>query len=168
MMQRHTSTWTLVVFCALLVALPASAADYKRWTPLLPTTLGGLPQSGQPNGVNMAMGDNSWSSLEQKYAKQSRTVRLMIVSGTGAPQAQMFLGLAKLEMETEDEVFRTITIKGYQSVLALNKKRKQGSVMVRVKPHTLVIVEANQIANQTGLTDLVGQVPLARIAGAGD
>jgi hypothetical protein len=118
--------------------------------------------------MNMAMGDNSWSSLEQKYAKQSRTVRLMIVSGTGAPQAQMFLGLAKLEMETEDEIFRTITIKGYQSVLALNKKRKQGSVMVRVKPHTLVIVEANQIADQAGLTDLVGHVPLARIAEVGD
>ncbi len=40
--------------------------------------------------------------------------------------------------------------------------------MVRVKPHTLVIVEANQIADQSGLMDLAGHVPLARIAGAGD
>ncbi len=65
-------------------------------------------------------------------------------------------------------IFRTITIKGYQSVVPLNKKRKQGSVMVRVKSHTLVIVEANQIADQSGLTDLAGQVPLARIAEAVD
>ncbi len=50
--------------------------------------------------------------------------------------------------------------KGYQSVVALNTKWKQGSVMVRVKPHTLVIVEANQIAGQSGLTDLAGHVPL--------
>ncbi len=61
-------------------------------------------------------------------------------------------------------IFRTITIKGYQSVVALNKKRKQG----RVKSHTLVIVEANQIADRSGLTDLAGQVPLARIAEAVD
>ncbi len=50
---------------------------------------------------------------------------------------------------------------GYESVLALNKKHKQGSVMVRVTPHTLVIVEANQIANQAGLTDLASHAPLA-------
>ncbi len=51
--------------------------------------------------------------------------------------------------------------KGHQSALALNTKRKQGSVMVRVTPHTLVIVEANQIANQAGLRDLASHAPLA-------
>jgi hypothetical protein len=156
------------LICVLLVALPASAADYKQWIPLLPMTLGGLPQSGQPNGVNMEMGENSWSSLEQKYSKQSRTVQLTIVSGTAAPQAQMFQGLTKLEIETADELIRTIKIKGYQSVISLNKKRNQGSVMVGVKAHTLVIVEANQIADQSELTSLANQVPLARIAAGGD
>ncbi len=164
MIHRQKAAWKLVLLLVLLVALPASAADYKKWTPLLPETLGGLPQSGQPNGVNMEMGENSWSSLEQKYSKQSRTVRLMIVSGTAAPQAQMFQGLTKLEMETEDKLIRTIQIKGFQSVLSLNKKRNEGSVMIGIKQHTIVIIEANQIADPSDLTNLADQVPLARIA----
>jgi hypothetical protein len=167
-MQRQTLARKLVLLCMLLVALPASAADYKQWIPLLPLTLDGLPQSGQTDGVNMEMGPNSWSSLEQEYSKQSRTIKLMIVSGTAAPQTQMFQGLTKLEMETADELIRTIKIKGYQSVLSLNKKRNQGSVMVGVKPHTLVIIEANQIDDQAELTSLANQVPLARIASGVD
>ena len=168
MMQKKTLARRLVLLCVLLVALPVSAADYKQWIPFLPMTLGGLPQSGQANGINMEMGEKSWSSLEQKYKKQSRTVKLMIVSGTAAPQAQIFQGLAKMEIETADELIRTIKIKGFQSVLSLNKKRNKGSVMVGVKAHTLVIVEANQIADQSELTSLANQVPLERIAAGVD
>ena len=71
----------LISICFLLVSVSVYATDYKQWIPLLPETLGGLAQSGKPEGVNMEMGGQSWSSLQQKYSNNSENISMMIVSG---------------------------------------------------------------------------------------
>lgn len=155
----------LLAFCLLLVSFTAGAADYRGWLPLIPNTLGGLARAGEPDGINMEMGGQSWSSLHQEYSnKSNERVSLTIVSGIVAPQAQAFHAMSQMQMETQDQVVKTLKVSGYKSVFQLSKADKNGSLMISVNQQTLVVIEAEPITSENKLVALAKEVPLQKIA----
>lgn len=155
----------LLASCLLLLAFAAGAADYKGWLPLIPGTLGGLPRAGEPDGVNMEMGGQSWSSLHQEYSnKSNERVSLTIVSGIVAPQAQAFQAMSQMQMETQDQVIKTLKVSGYKSVFQLSKADKSGNLMISVNQQTLVVIEAEPITSKNKLVALAEEIPLQKIA----
>ncbi len=154
----------LISICFLLVSVSVYASDYKQWIPLLPETLGGLAQSAKPDGINMEMGGQSWSSLQQKYSNNSENISMTIVSGSLAPQAQAFQMMSHLQMETETEVVKTLKVSGYKALFQLNKVKKRGTLMISVNEQSLVVLEAMSITDEKQMIKLSKEIPLEKIS----
>jgi hypothetical protein len=155
----------LMATCLLLVSVGVGATDYKSWLPLIPETLGDLAKSGDPDGINMEMSGQSWSSLQQNYTDNSnKRASLTIVSGVIAPQAQAFQAMSHLQMETQDQIIKTVNVSGYKAVFQLNKANKNGGLMISLGEQTLVVIEGEPITSEKELTALAKEVPLKEIA----
>jgi hypothetical protein len=157
-----------VVFALCLLLLPAvaGALDYKAWFPLLPRTLGGMAPSGEPDGMNMDMGGQKWSSVHQEYASLDgkRSAELSIIAGKAAPQAQAFQAMANMNMETEDQVMKTVDVAGHKGMLTLDKKDKSGTLMIPLKNDTVVVLHLEPASGETEIMQLGQHLPLAQIA----
>jgi hypothetical protein len=111
------------------------------------------------------MGGQSWSSLHQEYSSKSKKrISLTIVSGIVAPQAQAFQSMSHMQMETQDQVVKTVNVAGYKSLFQLSKAEKNGSLMISVNQQTLVVIEAEPITSEKELLPLTEEVPLKKIA----
>ena len=154
----------LMATCLLLVSVWVGATDYKNWLPLIPETLGDLAKSGDPDVINMEMSGQSWSSLRQNYTDNSnKRASLTIVSGVIAPQAQAFQAMSHIQMETQDQIMKTVNVSGYKAVFQLNKANKNGSLMISLGEQTLVLIEGEPITSEKELNDLAKEVPLKKI-----
>jgi hypothetical protein len=113
----------------------------------------------------MKMSGQSWSSLQQNYTDNSnKRASLTIVSGVIAPQAQAFQAMSQMQMETQDQIIKTVNVSGYKAVLQLNKANKSGGLMISLGEQTLVVIEGEPITNEGELTSLAKEVPLKDIA----
>ena len=162
--MRAKGRFLLVLVCLLLAPVSLGAADYKQWLPLLPESLGGLARSGKPDGMNMEMGQQSWSSLQQEYSNKSKQVSMTIVSGIVAPQAQAFQMMSQMQMETEDQIVKTLEVAGYKAVFQLEKESKTGILTIALNQQTLVAIEAKPTADEAELVGLAKEIPLNKIA----
>ena len=155
----------LMATCLLLVSVWVGATDYKNWLPLIPETLGDLAKSGDPDVINMEMSGQSWSSLRQNYTDNSnKRASLTIVSGVIAPQAQAFQAMSHMQMETQDQIIKTVNVSGYKAIFQLNKANKNGGLMISLGEQTLVVIEGEPITSEKELTALAKEVPLKKIA----
>jgi len=150
----------------LFFSLTAGASDYKGWIPLLPDSLGGMGRSGEPEGVNMEMGDQKWSSLHQEYSTGDgkKSIELTVVGGKGAPQLTNFQMMSTMKMETEDQIAKTVNVSGYKGFLNLEKKEKSGILMISLSEEMLVVIEAEPITTEKEVLKLAEQLPLAKFA----
>ena len=113
---------TVVLVLALLLSpFVAEAFDYKAWVPLLPKALGDMVPTGTPDGMNMDMGGQKWSSVTQEYQSKDgkRTAQFSVVAGQMAPQVQGFQSMVamNMNMETGDQIVKTVTVSGKKAVV---------------------------------------------------
>lgn len=155
-----------LVFGFVLFSLTASATDYRDWVPLLPDSLGGMGRSGDPEGLNMDMSGQKWSSLQQQYSAGDgeRSVELVIVRGKGAPQVANFQMMSTMKMETEDQIVKTLDVLGYKGLFNLAKKEKSGTLMISLSEEMLVVLDAEPITGEGEILKLAEQLPLAKFA----
>jgi hypothetical protein len=140
------------------------AADYRDWVPLLPDSLDGLEPAGEPEGVNAESGDRSWSSLRQRYSGGGgQEVTLNIVTGSQTPAHRQFQALSKLHIENEQQLIKSLDISGHKAVLNLNKQGNSGDLTIFLEPQTLVLIEAEPVADEKALTSLAAEIPLQEI-----
>ncbi len=165
MMKRVS---VLLIVCLFMMPAVAGAFDYKAWLPLLPRTLGGLTPSGEPDGMNMDMGGQKWSTLNQEYQSRDgkKTAQVSIVAGGMAPQVQGFQGMAamNMNMETGDQIIKTVDVSGKKSMLTLDKANKSGTVMIPVKKDMIVALTLEPATSVSELTSLAQQLPLSKLA----
>ncbi|MBW2109805.1 MAG: hypothetical protein JRI36_14255 [Deltaproteobacteria bacterium] len=156
----------VVVLALLFMPAVAGAFDYKAWLPMLPRTLGGMVPSGEPDGMNMEMGGQKWSSLNQEYKSRDgkRTAQLSIVAGQMAPQVQGFQGMAamKMNMETSDQVMKTVNVSGKNAMLMWDKKDKSGTLTIPIKKDMVMVLTLEPTRRASELTSLAQQIPIAR------
>ena len=160
----------VLALCLLLCPVSAGAIDYKAWIPLLPGSLGGNPRSGEPEGMNMEMGGHRWASLNQEYASGDgkKSIELSIMAGMGAPQVRGYQAMAgmNMQMETGDEIIKTITVSGRKAMLTLDKKDQSGTLVIYLENYTVVVLQADFATEEAHLTQLAEQLPLDKFAAA--
>ena len=156
----------VLVLCFLFLPEVAGALDYKAWFPILPQKLGSMQTSGEPDGMNMNMGGQQWSSVHQAYASHDgkTSAELTIMAGKAAPQAQAWQAMADMNMETEDQIMKTVDVGGYKGMLTLNKKDKTGTLMIPLKNDTVVVLHLEPASGETEIMQLGQLLPLAQIA----
>jgi hypothetical protein len=155
-----------MALCFLFLPEVAGALDYKAWFPILPQKLGSMQTSGEPDGMNMDMGGQQWSSVHQAYASQDgkTSAELTIMAGKAAPQAQAWQAMANMNMETEEQIMKTVDVDGHRSMLTLDKKDKSGTLMIPLKNDTMVVLHLEPASGETEIMQLGQQLPLAQIA----
>jgi len=156
----------VLALCFLFLPALAGALDYKTWFPLLPQRLGSMERSGEPDGMNMDMGGQQWSSVHQAYASRDgkTSAELTIIAGKAAPQAQAFQAMANMNMETEDQVMKTVDVAGHKGMLNLEKRNKNGTLMIPLKNDTVVVLHLEPVSGEKEIMHLGQQLPLAEIA----
>ena len=156
----------IVLACLLVFPAAASAFDYKTWVSALPKALGTMKASGEPDGMNMDMGGQKWSSLNQTYQSRdgARTAQLSVVAGQMAPQVQGFQSMSAMNMNMEagGVVMKTVNISGKRCMVNLDKKAKTGTVMIPLKKDMLVSLVLEPATSTSQLTALAREIPLAR------
>jgi hypothetical protein len=149
----------------LLLPAVSGALDYKTWIPILPQRLGSLQTSGEPDGMNMDMGGQQWSSVHQRYASQDgkMSAELTIMAGKAAPQARAAQAMTNMNMETEDQVMKTVDIGAHKGMLTLDKKEKTGTLMIPLKNEAVVVFHLEPASGETEIMQLGQLLPLAKI-----
>jgi hypothetical protein len=155
-----------MALCFLFLPQVAGALDYKAWFPILPQSLGSMQTSGEPDGINMDMGGQQWSSVHQAYASQDgkTSAELTIMAGKAAPEAQAWQAMAKMNMETEEQMMKTVDVGGHKGMLTLDKKDKTGTLMIPLKNDTVVVLHLEPASGETEIMQLGQLLPLAQIA----
>lgn len=163
--MRKYMTVLMIVLGLFLGSSAANAFDYKDWIPLLPESIDGMEKQGNPEGMNMEKGGQSWSSLAQNYSDaQGKDLRLVIVTGSDAPGLRQFETMQKFNMETEEKKVKTVQVSDYKGVLKFNKKGGNSSLLVAVQDESLVIIETSSSESEDELVSLADDVPLSEIA----
>lgn len=158
-------TILIVAFGFVLATAAANAFDYKNWIPLLPEGIGGMVKQGDPEGMNMEKGGESWSLLRQQYSDtDGNDIRLSVVTGPDAPGIREFKTMQKFDMETEKKKVKTLEVSGYKAVLDLSKKGGKSNLLIAAQDKTLVIIDTTSFDSEKDLLSLADDVPLAKIA----
>lgn len=158
-----------VAIAGLLVLLlfgNAPAADYKVWIPLLPEKLAGMVQSGKPEGMNMEMNEQAWSSLHQKYGSESsgKSAEVTIFGGKNAPPMTSFQAMKNMKMETEDQLIKSVMIGKYKGLLNLQKEDRQANLMIALGQEMMVMIMVEPAAGEDDIMGIAKKLPLDKIA----
>jgi len=155
----------VLVVCLILSPVVAGAFDYKAWIPLLPKTMGGMMPSGSPDGMNMEMGGQKWSSITQEYKSKDgrKTAQFSVIAGQMAPQVQGFQSMVamNMSMETGDQIIKTTTVSGKKALVVVDKKNKTGTLTVPVKENMVVAITMEPATSVSDLTSMVQYVSLS-------
>ncbi len=159
--------FVLLALCVLLTPVMAGAFDYKAWVPLLPKTLGSMVPSGEPDGVNVDMSGQKWSSVNQEYQSKDgrKTVEVAIVAGQMAPQVQGFQSMVamNMSMETDDQIMKTVTVSGKKGILVLDKQAKLGTLTIPVQQDMIVAITVEPATSPEDVTSLAQYIPLSQL-----
>ena len=156
----------LIGICLLLLAGAVGAEDYKNWIPVLPDTVGGMAGAGKPDGMNMESDGQKWCMLHQQYGgnQSEKQVDLTLVWGGAAPFMANFQMMSKFEMETEEQVTKTVKVSKYKGVINLEKADQRGTLMLALSKDMIVILESVPTTKEDQLVSLAEKLPLDKFA----
>jgi len=158
----------IIGVCAAIVLMAgvAGAKDYKVWKPLLPETVAGMPKSGEPEGMNMETNGQTWSMLHQRYAGDNadKSAELTLVSGMGAPFVANFQMMSKMEMETEDQMIKTVKVSTYKGLINLEKAENRAVLMIALTEETMVVLEVAPATQEKDIITVAEGLPLDKFA----
>ena len=163
--MRNSIPILIIALGFILVSSSANAFDYKDWVPLLPESINGMEQKGEPEGMNMEKSGQSWSVLRQEYYDANgNNFRLSIVTGSNSPGIRKFEAMQKFNMETGEKEVKTLEVSGYKAVLEFNKKGGKSNLLIAAQDQTLVIIDSACFDNKNDLISLAKDLPLSEIA----
>jgi hypothetical protein len=86
----------------------------------------------------------------------------------GAPQVQGYQAMAgmNMQMETGDEIVKTVTVSGRKAMLTLDKKDKTGTLVIYLENYAVVVLQADPATEEAHLTQLAQELPLDKFAAA--
>ena len=156
----------LIIFTLSLFILPTMAfsADYKKWIPHLPDKLDGMKATSKGEGMNMDMGDVKMSNLEKEYGTGKRQIKIMIVYDNSGQQNQAMDPMAKMNMESDQGVNRSIKIQGYDAFYQYDKGNNSVWVVVFLNDKAMLNFYAPGGKTQKHYTKLVNKIKLKKLA----
>ncbi|WP_027370055.1 hypothetical protein [Desulfovermiculus halophilus] len=162
----RTTGWAIVGIGLglLFFSVNASAMDYTNWIPVLPQSIAGVEQDGEPEGMNMDSGGQAWSTLQQRYADSDREMTLSIIKGP-APQVQQFRQMPEFNTESQDQIARSLDLDGNKAMYQFDKQARAGTLIVALGDQTLVVLESEPVSGEQEMRSQMQDVPLQDIAG---
>jgi hypothetical protein len=125
-----------------------------------------MSRESEPDGMNMEMQGKAWASVSQEYqdSKSERSVTLVLIAGSAAPQIEGFKNMPKATMETGDMIWKSVEIGGYQGILQIEKKEHSATVMIGVDDQSLVMINCTEMSDEKEVLALAKELPLSKFA----
>ncbi len=67
-----------------------------------------------------------------------------------------------MQVETQDQVIKTVNVAGYKSLLQLSKADGNGSLMISLNQQTMVVIEAEPVTGEKEIVALAEEVQLEK------
>ena len=166
MIRLQPVTIFLSILCLVFMVSTTYAGDYKDCIPLLPESINGMEQSGDPYGLNTQSEGKSWTGLQQHYSDGSKKIELSIVSGPSAPQVQQFDSMKGHSYEDGEKVVETDEISGNDAIFEVYKDGKRGAVLVAIGQETVIIIQSDSVGSKENLISYVNKLPTSDIVDA--
>ena len=154
------------VFFALIVAGQAQAepVNFKELIPLVSISIPGWTP-GTPNGTTVKSPvEASEAALE--FTKGDTSLEVAIFDGGPALGSAAAMA-GQVDMESTEEVIKSLTIKGYKATLYLNLKEKESDLVIMVPPRFAVTVHLSGASDAELLKSVAAQIDLAKLATLG-
>ena len=151
---------------AWLAPLPSARAEqaFERLLPYL-IDLDGW-QGGKPDGVSMALGDDSMTSATREYRRGDDEIRVTALVGAAARSA---LGPIEfgVNLKTADGYATSTTVAGFKAVKAYSNKNNSGGVLIALDDQTVFSLSYQGVGEDEALAlaqkfDLDGIAAAAR------
>ena len=170
LMYRFKSSKFNVITCLALTALCfgltasalADVINFKKLEPFVDVQIPGWTMSGKPGGTTVKQGAMSVSQAEAKFKAGDKTLKISVIDLAGQHfplQMGQFM-----EMETDEQVVRTLDVQGFKAMEHYNKVDKEGDLIISVVKRFLVKIEGQKIDNLKVLQDAAQKLDLKKLA----
>jgi hypothetical protein len=151
----------------LLVSGAAGAMDYNNWVPLFPDTIAGMEKSGDLDAMNYESGDQTWSYAHYTYGDDGsgEYIDLTVVGGQAAPQVMTFKTMPDMNMETEEQIMKTVKVSNYEALLNIEKKKKRGTLIIGLADNLIAVIEVVP-TDEAEIMKVTEDVPLDKFKSA--
>ncbi len=162
-MRIRVLTTALLALLLAATAAQAEPVNFKELIPLLTVKLPGWTP-GTPNGSTVkAPLEASEATLE--YVSGDKTLEIGIYDGGPALGAAMGASAQQVEMETPDQVIKSVNLKNGRGMLYLNTKDKEADLVIVVQPRFAVTLHLNGASDGAVLLSAAEQLDLGKLSG---
>jgi hypothetical protein len=151
-----------VFFWGLTTSARADVINFKKLEPFVDVKIPGWTMKGKPSGSTVQQGAMSVSQAKAKFKAGDKTLKISVTDLAGHPMP-MQMGQF-MQMETDEEVVRTLEVQGFKGIGHYNKTDKDGDLIISVAKRFLVKVEGRKIDNLKVLQDAAQQLDLKKLA----
>jgi hypothetical protein len=154
------------MLAAMVTAASAEPVHFKQLMPFVDIQLPGWAMDGKPQGTTLKQGNMQMSEARATFRSGEKTLEIVIMDFWG--QTIPWLGTAlQLEMETSDEVIRTIEVQGFKALETFRTPDKHGELNISVSDRFWVRIEGEGLANTDPLKAAAAQMDLKKLATLG-
>jgi hypothetical protein len=163
--MRARALFTAVFFAlALAGKAHAEPVNFKELIPLVSINIPGWTP-GTPNGTTVkAPVEASEAALE--FTKGDASLEVAIFDGGPALGSATAMA-SQVDMESTEEVIKSLTIKGFKATLYLNLKEKESDLVIMVPPRFAVTVHLSGASDAELLKSTAAQIDLAKLSTLG-
>jgi len=163
--MRARALFTVILFVLLMAGQAmAEPVNFKELIPLVNIVVPGWTP-GTPNGTTVkAPVEASEAALE--FTKGDASLEVAIFDGGPALGSATAMA-SQVDMESTEEVIKSLTIKGFKATLYLNLKEKESDLVIMVPPRFAVTVHLSGSTDADLLKNTAAQIDLAKLSTLG-
>jgi hypothetical protein len=151
-----------VLFLGLAASALADVINFKKLEPFVDVKIPGWTMEGKPGGTTVKQGPMSVSQAEAEFKAGDKTLKISVTDLYGR-HFPMQMGQF-MEMESNEQVVRTLDVQGFKGLGQYNKNDKEGNLIISVADRFLVKVEGQKIDDLKVLQDVAQQLDLKKLA----
>ncbi len=142
----------ILLFCAAIVSAQdkVTALPFAELLKVIPSDINGFSLTGKPDGMNMTMGEMSYSSATKEFVKGEQVLKITVNDFIGyVSMYQASFGMAEgFSFEDADTKTYLETVDGVKSLISIDKKDKNTNIISGYKDRYLVIIEMSGTTNE--------------------
>ena len=144
-------------------AIPGELVNFKQLIPFVDLKLSGWEMAEKPSGTTMKHQHIQMSEAKASYRAGDKTLNIVVLDFLGQTMPWMAM-LPQMEMESSEEMLRTIKVGDFKALENYKFKEKHGELNISVADRFWVKLEGNGLDNTEPLQAAAQQMDLKKLA----
>ncbi len=157
---------TLLGFSWIIFSLAglawAQVVNCKELLPFVDLKIPGWTREGRVCGTTLKQGNVTVSEARMSFKAGDQTLEVVIMDFLG--KTIPFLTGQQIQMESSEEIVRSIEVQGFKAVVTFRHRERQGELNISVADRFWVNITGEGIGNLEVLTNLAQRMDLQKLA----